>query len=220
MKNNIVYCLIIAMCMAPSSLRAQPEKIDPNRVFLTSPLLAFADGLNGIGINGQYIGWMLQIIRDLTKMHVGEKGVGQFTFQGKLYSVKELRALSDDRTPEKRAQLNSALNEAKQAFITKILPFTEHGRGVQSLIVSLIEESCLKRNRHNCFLTTWGVCPEGKEAELVTKSITSLQGMDDFLNDLINFLKDLVYSCPKGRAQFLEMVKQKVAHDKEQSHKK
>jgi hypothetical protein len=120
-----------------------------------------------------------------------------------------------DAFQAKKAAVKQCLDQAIKFFAAKVLPFNDHARGVQKLIIALTEESCSKRNRGDSFLLTWGECPEGKEVEMLTKQMTSVKQFDQFLTDLVNFLKDIIYSCPKARADFLVLVKQKMENNDE-----
>jgi hypothetical protein len=231
---------IIALCSLSieGKQNQQQDKHHEDRVFLSSELLAIADG-KSFGIHADYIGFMLQIVRELNKMVDGErnnKGTprGIFMFENTLYTLQELRSIETDletefqkinleqKSPSKKQKLDSltakknalktALNDAIKHFATKILPFNDHARGVQKLISALIEESCTKRNRTDSFMFTWGVCPEGQELEFLTKNMASFKLFELFIGDLVNFLKDVIYSCPKARADFLAMIKQKMEH--------
>ena len=78
--------------------------------------------------------------------------------------------------------------------------------GFRVLVLDLIKESCKLRGCHHSFLLTWGSCPEGKELESIKTHLKTFHDFSQFNVDLINFLSDLIYSCPKGYAQFKEMI--------------
>lgn len=231
--------------LSTSSSHNHPDVKEDERLFLTSPLLAFADG-KGIGIHAEYIGFMLQVIRELTRMQEGEKdskGVthGLFSLQGKRYTLRSLRTIemeydtalsklhqqekdmskSDhknalDAYKEQRNALTACFEDVRNHFIAKILPFNEHASGVKEIMLSLVQEFCAKRNKEDSSLLLWTLCEEGHEEEMFRKDITSFKILDTFVNDITMFIKDIVYSCPKARADFLKLVKQKMNASHEQ----
>ncbi len=214
-----------------------PAAAHEDHVFLESELLKFADD-KPFGIHAEYIGFMLQIIREINEILDGKKATkgaqprGIFTLQSAACSIRQLRMIEAEIEAEiaqltasndakkqpkidallaKKSAIKTCLEEAIKYFAAKILPFNDHARGVQKLIVALIEESCIKRNRKDSFILTWGECPEGKELEVLTKQLVTIKQFDTFLTDLVNFLKDIIYSCPKARASFMALVKQKMS---------
>lgn len=197
------------------------------RVFFKSGLLAFADG-KSYGVHAEHIGMTLQLIHELGKMIDGEKTatghVGIFTFQTLRHTTRSLAALEAELEAElaathtkkerdvllqKRAALGVKLDEIKKYFDMKVTPFMSYARGMKDIIHELIAESCEKRNRADSFMLTWGKCEEGKETETLQKEIATCRAFDMLVNDLVNFLKDFVHSCPKARGLFMELVKQK-----------
>ncbi|HZW61692.1 MAG TPA: hypothetical protein VFF04_05705 [Candidatus Babeliales bacterium] len=237
--------VLLVLILIPLALNAKTgessNKPREEHIFLSSELLAFADG-KSIGINAEYIGFILQILRELSKMQEGEKEIsgsmrGLFLLNGNWQSIRSLRKIEAELELEwcqlqqhqsdnsatmqraisecksKQAAMKHCLYEACEYFVAKILPFNAHARGIRSLTMELIKESCTARSRTDSYLLNWGACEEGKEAETIHRDVTSFQAFDVFLTDLIHFLKDLVYSCPKAREAFKAMVKQKMGQD-------
>lgn len=191
-----------------SMTNAQETK-KPVKIKLESPALAFSDG-KSYGFTGEHIGFIAKVVHKLEGMKFGEKNgqaprVGIFEHEGTLYSIKELTLIEQqDAAPD----LEKTLTAAKRHFNATILPFMEYSQGVRPIIIELIEESCQKRHRMSSFLRTWGQCADGKEQDAFNKGITSFKKLDQFIADLMNFLKDLVDNCPKACAQFKELQKQ------------
>ena len=68
----------------------------------------------------------------------------------------------------------------------------------------LTEEFCRKHNRPDSLLLNWS---KGDEVELYRKSVTSFKIFHIFSTDLMNFLADLIMSCPKAFNAYKKSVK-------------
>ncbi|HEV2600855.1 MAG TPA: hypothetical protein VGT41_01025 [Candidatus Babeliales bacterium] len=192
---------------------------EPTKIILESEALKFGDG-KSFGITGNHIGFTLQVARKLDQLLFGSKNksghyTGIFTFRGEPHSIrtlalleKELLALPNLDQATKN-DLANMLIEIKNTFNETVLPFIKHTHGIRPMILTLIEESCQKRNRMDSFLFTWGKCREGAEAETINKSFHSVVELDRFVTDLIGFLTDFANSCPKAYKQFVDMVNNK-----------
>jgi len=206
-------------------LHAQIAATTPSKpIKLESEALAFADGM-AIGIGPKDIGLTLKILQLLSDMQTGHKNqqgvrVGLFTFEGNLYNIKELRKIEADievelckvqGTPnaalaKKKAAIKATHREAQLYIENNVLSALEQVNEVRGLIMTLVKESCKKRNRTESLLLAWSACEEGKEAETMRHVFISFKLIDSFVSDLQDFLKDFVYSCPKARAQFMKTV--------------
>jgi hypothetical protein len=102
--------------------------------------------------------------------------------------------------------VNKALELLKEEFHELTVPFMADMDGFRPLVLDLIKESCSHRGRFNSFLLTWGSCPEGKELDSIKSHLKTTDEFQVFVVDLVHFLADLIHSCPKGYAQFVEMV--------------
>ncbi len=177
-------------------------------------VLELSDGLPGC-MNGQKIRANKQWTKQLREMVYGIKKpngqhVGLYLFQGGLCSVAELAELETlamkDGLVEMLAELAAVRETVKQDFDVKVEPFSEAAKGFKSLIFMLIEESCRLRGRHSSFLLTWGKV-EDNDRQLFHDKMRSFADLKEFFEDMIHFLADLEHSCPKGRAQYEEMLR-------------
>lgn len=193
-----------------------------------NPLITCLIDGQSFGVHGELIGAMYKIVRDVQALQLGrrtrEGRIGLFKLDGQIHSIKTLAeveksmneslsqpgAQQDPHMLIKQEDLKILLAEAKQNFISLVAPFFAHARGAKEPIFMLISESCSKRNRADSLLLNWA---KSSEDEIVSfnKVVTSFALFDEFCSDLINFLGDLVASCPKARAQF-EQLKQDYIH--------
>jgi hypothetical protein len=185
---------------------------------LCPDIIDIIDG-KSFGIHGELVGAIFKIARDVQAMQLGkrtEQGrVGIYMFEGKKCSIQALvvieneinealkNAQGQDRLALEKRQtsLKALLKTMKQDFSKAVTPFLAQARGAKEPMFLLIAESCNKRNKPQSLLFTWA---RTSEDEMVSfdKSVTSFALFDDFCGDLVNFLGDLVHSCPKARAQF------------------
>lgn len=184
-------------------------------VFLNSKFLELSDGLPGLGMNGHKIRDNKKWYGELKKMTFGIKKpngqrVGLYLFRNALYSIVELAVIEAaalrDGTLEILVELAAVREIVKHDFDVKVEPFLESAKGFKKLIFMLIEESCKLRGRHTSFLLTWGKV-EDNDRQLFHDKMRSFAELQEFFEDMMNFLNDLEHSCPKGRAQYEEMLR-------------
>jgi hypothetical protein len=191
---------------------------DSKIINLCPDIIAIIDG-KSFGIHGELVGAVYKIARDVQAMQLGKRTpagrIGMYKFQGNVHSIRSLavieqanlqelkRATGDRRVAcEKCAtELGLLLAKIKQDFKAIVSPFLGQARGAKEPMFMLISESVTKRNRPNSMLLDWA---HSSEDEMVSfdKSVTTFALFDEFCTDLVNFLGDLVGSCPKARAQF------------------
>lgn len=105
--------------------------------------------------------------------------------------------------------MRSSLEHFKQSFNAKAYVYLDSARGAKEQMLLLMEESCQKRDRMDSFILRWADAPEGSETVLSEKEIVTFKHFDLFLSDLLNFLEDLTYSCPKAFGQFVAKYRAK-----------
>lgn len=194
------------------------DAVEPVAINLCPDIIDIIDG-KSFGIHGELVGAVYKIARDVQVMQLGKRTqqgrVGTYTFEGNPHSVQSLAiiekeinetlkvATNKDRVAlEKRqASLNALLKTMKQDFNKAVSPFMAQARGAKEPMFLLISESCTKRNKPKSLLLNWAHST-GDEMVAFDKSVTSFALFEDFCGDLVNFLGDLVHSCPKARAQF------------------
>lgn len=184
-------------------------------VYLDSEILKLSDGLPRLGMDGYKIRANKQWYGELYKMTFGIKKpngqrVGLYLFRNALYSIVELAIIETaafkDGKAETLIELAAVREIVKHDFDVKVEPFVESAKGFKKLIFMLIEESCKLRGRHTSFLLTWGKV-EDNDRQLFHDKMRSFAELQEFFEDMMNFLNDLEHSCPKGRAQYEEMLR-------------
>jgi len=176
--------------------------------------IIFLDGQYG-RIDGNNFGLMLNVRSKMQALLLGDRDpktghrTGHYLFLDKYLSIEELADIEMNYVGD--AELNALLVEAKAKFEVLFAQFIAQAKGTKSFLVTLIEESCHRRNRKNSVLLTWATSPEGNEMA-VLHEIPSFRGLSDFCHDLINFLEDLMFSCPLAKEQFIKKRDQ-YTHD-------
>lgn len=186
-----------------------------NRIKLQSKAIELADGTI---IKADQIEYTRKYSRAMLAFMLGDlqpngQRKGKYNFNGKFYSVKDLSCLeqeiqnsTDKKDLDTKAALQEVLTHAKADFIVQSSEFIENGRGAKQIMIILIQEDCQKRNRLDSFLLEWAKTKEGQESTMFERHINNFTDYYHFLADLINFLLDLVHSCPKAEAQFKDRV--------------
>lgn len=197
--NKIMILIASSLCMFT---------IQANQIKLDSVILAHADGLFPIGINGDVVALIKQYQNQMAILLQGKKrGVhyeGVFSFEGKKYTIQELTLLEAARGTT--IELMTVRHKIIKKFEKISHPFRQliKDYGIKPLMGDLIEESIIKRNRHNSLLYIWAKTDEKNEHEIFDKYVKSIKDLEIFMIDLSNFLGDIVYNCPRGHAQYKE----------------
>ena len=202
--KKTAYSLIFTLLASGNSIHAAP-------ITLESKVLQMVDGLS-IGINATTIENITRFTRSILGILDGKHNedgikVGLYSFQGKKYSVRELvpieRQIHEQlaQSAIKKTELDSCLNQIKADFVALSDEFKGVINGARSTMGILIEESCVKRGRTGSLLLIWAKTEEKNEKDLFTQHVKSVNDFNVFANDLLNFLGDLVRSCPKAMRQ-------------------
>jgi hypothetical protein len=179
-----------------------------HEIKLESPVIKIADGSF---INADKIEFMRKFRRTLLTLILGEessngqrKGDG---LQALAHMEQELDQLpATPATNAKKIALEEELTRLKAFFIVHSHEFMESGRGAKNILIVLIQEDCEKRNRPESLLLEWAKTKEGHETTMFEQRINSFHDYYHFCTDLVNFLLDLIHSCPKAENQFKDRV--------------
>jgi len=156
------------------------------------------------------------LIREIKHTHVGLYRVNsagepdcsrgtttkQLLFKGKHHTLKqfvELEAKSGQLSEEERREVQQAFSTLKNYFDKVNHVMAPKAAGTHAFTYPLAEEYCRKRERPDSLLLNWN---KGDEIELFRRSVNSFKIYSVFSNDLMNFLKDLIKSCPKAYSDF------------------
>jgi len=99
-------------------------------------------------------------------------------------------------------QARDLLPSIRQNFITFSEPFLNYLQTVKSGLIVLIEEDCQKRDRPDSTLLKWAHIGLGEEHALFADKIISYRSLCTFCVDVLYFLEDLMYSCPKATQSY------------------
>ena len=138
---------------------------------------------------------------------------GVYTLNNKLYTIKNLAEIEQKRTQDQQLQqqLQDLLKVVKKEFIDINKVFIKQIQGHKQFIIKIMQESCQKREVPTSFMLRWADTPFGQEEDSFEKNMKTFVELNRFLTELRNFLGDLFESCPKGYAQYLEIIKKQKA---------
>ena len=139
---------------------------------------------------------------------------GVYTLNNKLYAIKSLAEFEQQNLQDQQLQqqLQTLLKVVKIEFIDINKVFIKQIQGHKQFIVKIMQESCQRRDIPNSFMLRWADTPFGQEEDSFDKNMKTFVELNRFLIELRNFLGDLFESCPKGYAQYLEIIKKQKAH--------
>jgi len=207
-----------------------------NYVILESPMIGLIDG-KSYAIDGEVFGLLLKVRKDIREILYGRKDgtgafVGLYEMDGELFSITELSLIEkqfEKTYEEKQAYIEDKLEleelehqyqieknklyetveYVKEEFLEVVAQYIDGIQSFKEHILILIKESCNKRGKDSCFLLKWGEEKPGEDGKMLRAEINTFKGIENFCIDLANFLEDMARSCPKGKALFIEMIKQK-----------
>jgi len=212
MQHSGNYFLLAALMAVAAITKGElvDEQLRSPHLKLESTMLALVDGNF---MNADVVERVYSFKRDILNImwgdKIGQERVGRYIFQGKKISAHELAAwerdgaehLADRTVKEER---DNCLEAMKTEFIKASDKLNSISRGAKPLMGPLIEESCMKRNRMDSVLLLWAHTPEELEEEIFDEKVLTGQEFSRFCIDLLNFIADLLHSCPKARHQFEE----------------
>lgn len=183
-------------------------------IILKSDVIKIADGTF---IDANTIEFMRKFRRKILDIVLGEtstdgKRIGQYTVEGKGHGIQYLALYEQgllrkyNKNKKKLKQLQLLLVTAKIDFVIISEEFMHSARGAKGILITLIQEDCQKRKHPNSLLLEWAQTGEGQETAMFNQRITNFIQYYSLCRDLLNFLSDLIASCPKAEKQFKERV--------------
>ncbi len=214
MKKNIFLSLSLLIVPMNYVLTLNDTIIRGEKhILLESKALEFFDGTS-IGVNANTLEMIGLIRREINKVLIGERQQdgtyrGLYEFGGKRYSVKQLAELEQQKNlpPEQAEDLHNVFKIAREDIKKNFRPFMASARNTKHHMVKLVEESCRKRDKMDSFLLNWAEQKVGHEEEGFDLYISDAAKLSSFCVDLLNFLGDLVRSCPNAQKLFVYRVK-------------
>lgn len=203
--SSITVLLLISCSMQADNFNKGPIN---GPVILNLSLISAIEG-KSFGIDKEKIRALLIIRTQILQMLYGVakdgKREGLYPFNGQKYTVEQLYKMVFDTTAEEK----TLLAVVKADFETRIRPFLEMGRNFKPQMLIFIAESLRlhKRNHANSILLKWAETEGDNDLEAFYLYVNSFKDLSDFLYDLLNYLDDLVSSCPKAKQQFIDSLK-------------
>lgn len=208
MKKRVVTLSLASLLVGPAFTHVQRinATVEEDTIILESPILHAFDGTS-IGIDASVIHAIGLIRRDINRILIGDKAedgsmVGRYLINGQHYSVKDLIPMEKNAPESLQKELACCLHEAKKDLHNYVKPFISTINSVKYQLLELIKESCKKRGIDTTLLLRWSEAAQGEEERIFNEDVTSFTLYNRFCTDLLNFLMDLVNSCPKARAQY------------------
>jgi len=208
-RNFYRYCIVAWPLWITA---ASPTNSHTQHLKLESTLLALVDGnfMNATTLEHVY-----SFKRDILAImwgdkHKDNKRTGRYLFNNSHVGAQELAI--QERTLSAHNQFNDALmaqrNEClctmKKEFLKAASKLRVIAHGMKPVMGALIEESTIKRKRTESLLLLWAQTPEEKEDPLFDNLVKTAGQFTTFCIDLLDFIGDLLYSCPKAAHQFEE----------------
>ena len=171
---------------------------------LTSSVISLVDGKK-IGVTGHTMLIMMDIRRKMltilsSRVH---------SFENKTWTLTELAQFEQEHKKSKRRirKLHETCLEATiQEISARSCSYAKLAHGAKSSLLVLINESCKQHNRSKSVLQNWGQVKDGTESEQLYRDLKNMQLCAEFCQDMINFLEDMMSSCPIGQAQLYDLM--------------
>ncbi len=212
---HTLYPLIL--CTAFSALHMQGK--EQPHIKLESKMLALVDGSF---VNADTVEHIRIFQRDIINILWGDKGQGnareaRYLFDGKKFGAQQLATFEDELasmrdvlSPQEFADLHTQLNrcllEMKKDMLESSNKLKTIAAGSKGTMGVLIEEDCEKRSNKNSVLFIWAKAKEEEEDVIFDRHVKTVRDFYTFSIDLLNFLGDLVYSCPRAVQQFEQRI--------------
>lgn len=218
------YVSLSLLFIVSTTLPLTPIKLNPT-------IVGIMDGMS-FGVDGKKIGAMYNMIRRIQNILIGERNkqgdrVGLYVFQGQLHSTQSLMPIEDSLNNQlkqfaidKRVDLRAkeavehqlkeinGIRDCMLADFKKIVdPFMADARNAKEPLVKLIEDECKQRSKPRSMLLEWANLGDN-ELDGFDRKFTTMAIFNEFCEDLIIFLSDLIHNCKKGREQFEKMIKE------------
>lgn len=137
---------------------------------------------------------------------------------GQKYSIQQLMKLESSFNKGTalvngniEGALNVALQSAQADFIVIVETFMSNVKKIKFILNALIKDFAVKRNNPSSYLLEWGKDSSGvDERTKFQKDIVTFKSFGFFCKDLLTFLKDLMFSCPKANYHATQILTQRT----------
>ena len=143
-----------------------------NGIVLQSTALKSLDGICP-AFDGETILNIVDLITKYMDMNLGKidpktkERIGIYSFRGKKCCVARLAEIEKEYAHDEQAkvELQVVLEEVKNNFIKLNEKFIKQIQGFKELVISIMRESCNKRNIAHSFMLSWADTQAGQETE-------------------------------------------------------
>lgn len=229
MKRNLVFLFLLCFNFLKAALGQE-------KIIINSKALHFVDGTALMDIDNMYffITYMLGMRFGFTPEVCHYKGLNNtnlemlqklfsiekiFTLDGTRYTLKELvelerefkknnaHLLTGDHKRDRAVMKNfsAVLEEVIQAFEKVAEPYMEEVKGTKEFMVQLLEKWSEQANKPDTYLLAWSNNANDEKVHL-RADLTSLEVVDEFLDDLVSFMFALIDSCPKSVKKYRKQL--------------
>lgn len=162
-------------------------------------------------INSDFLNGSAKHAIDAMKKYSTDHGLVEYKqailypFEGKTYSLEGVKVI-ESTLEEQQLQLTTyqqesaaiLMNYAQADFLEIVEQFLLGVLKLKVILVDLIEESCKLRHNNNCYFLKWSQLDESFDTVRTTfkRDIVTVKQLFAFCSDLVDFLSDLVSSCP------------------------
>lgn len=155
-------------------------------------------------IDGTVVGWP-----SVHSLKTCLKKIRHFLKEERIIDGKSQKFL-DLAVKEKQNTITDAERAGLTEFIADFVlffgPFIVTLEPIKKNIAPLIEESCQRRNRSNSLLLAWTKIPDGTTEQLFHSHIKTYRALGELCMDLLNFMEDLLSSCPKAIKAYHDFI--------------
>lgn len=235
-KKTVLHSTLLILSavwfLATPTAYGEPASKEQQAILLESSFLQFIDG-QPFGIDAEVFSSLVLLRLKFKHLFYGDPTSEKvFALRGKKYTLKEMalieikeekifRDYSARKTTfsalewqeiEKEhttqlAALHDGLIAATTYVADYLLPFLRDIQPMKKQLAPLVSMSCEKRGRTESLLPACISAADGKELIYFQSNMTSYKQLGLFCLDLVHVLTDIIYSCPKARAQFEQLRK-------------
>lgn len=220
MFKKIALLFSVILCLSAHLALAMKDDKPKKEAPLTDRILKIVDGLPGLMDETKIRNtlWLIKEIKQVQEGHYRVNAAGEldpsrgstvkdFVFRGKKQNIKtliELETQVKTFSETEKSEFKELFRTMKDYFDLVNQVLAPEAAGTHDFMYKLTQEFCRKHNRPDSILLDWN---KGDELELYRKSVTSFQIFFTWSSDLMNFLKDLIASCPKAFAAYKKSLK-------------
>lgn len=183
---------------------------EPHGIKIESELLAMVDG--SVFMDRDAINEM-KFVEACIKTMVNGRGhhASRGTYGPCNFSLNELieyEAITPDSEAHKAEVISQTMQEMKQEFVSLTDDFRDKLQMMKDVTVKLIAQACKQRNKPKSFLLRWAKTTPETELAVLEQDIQTPRQLKQFCIDLVQFMNDMLKSCPISWANYVRSLEQ------------